>query len=101
MDLEQLADRVFATTDSPDRAQKCNYYMFSINHPVIAALKDRFCEKNNIRKNIPMSDRERTLFELQLLNGGVLKEIVKFCEQDEARRAKEKPEHLENSIKEE
>lgn len=87
VEREKLADRVTVTTDLPDRAQKCNYYMFNIGHPVIAALRNRFCEKNNIRKGIPMSDRERTLFELQLLNGGTLKEIIKFCEQDEARRA--------------
>jgi len=91
MEVKELADRVFATTDLPDRSIKCNYYMFNISHPVIAALKDRFCDKNNIRKNIPMGDQERTLFELQLLNNGVLKEVLKFCEQDEARRAADKP----------
>lgn len=87
MELKELVDRVIATTNLPRRAQKCNYYMFNIGHPVIAALKKRFCYKNNISENAPMSDRERTLFELQLLNGGVLKEIIKFCEQDEMRRA--------------
>lgn len=90
MDLNELADRVFATTDLPDRSIKCNYYMFNISHPVIAALKRRFCAAHGIRENIPMSDRERTLFELQLLNGGTIKEIIKFCEQDEAHRAAEK-----------
>lgn len=90
MDLNELADRVFATTDLPDRSKTCNYYMLNIAHPVIADLKRRFCAAHGIRENIPMSDGERTLFELQLLNGGVLKEIVKFCEADEARRAEEK-----------
>ncbi|MBE6831689.1 MAG: hypothetical protein E7519_15935 [Ruminococcaceae bacterium] len=89
-DLEKLAERVFATTDLPDRPKTCNYYMLNIAHPVIAELKRRFCVDHGIHCSFPMSDQERTLFELQLMNGGMLKEIEKFCEADEARRAAEK-----------
>ncbi len=94
-DLEKLAKRVFATTDLPDRPKTCNYYMLNIAHPVIAELKRRFCVAHGIRENIPMSDQERTLFELQLMNGGMLREIEKFCEADEARRAAEEKEESE------
>ena len=83
---------MFATTDLPDRAKTCNYYMMNIAHPVIAALKIRYCKRHDINPRFPMADLERTEFELELMNGGMLKEIEKFCEQDEARRAAEEKE---------
>ena len=90
MEIKELAGKIADATNLPDRAAKGNYYMFNISHPVIVDLKNRYCAKNNIRANIPMSEQERNVFELELLNGGTLKEIAKFCEQDEARRVADK-----------
>lgn len=74
-EIAELAAKVFETTDKPDRATTGLYYIVNIQHPVIAILKHRFCQKYGINPNHPMSDIQRTAFELMLFRSDVLKMI--------------------------
>lgn len=74
-EIAELAAKVFETTDKPDRATTCIYYMVNVQHPVIAMLKHRFCQRYGIDPHHPMSDIQRTAFELMLFRGDVLKMI--------------------------
>nr|DAL91511.1 MAG TPA: hypothetical protein [Caudoviricetes sp.] len=74
-EITELAAKVFETTDKPDRSITCIYYMVNVQHPVIAMLKHRFCQKYGIDPHHPMSDIQRTAFELMLFRGDVLKMI--------------------------
>lgn len=93
--IVDLAAKVFATTDKPDRSNTLIYYMVNVQHPVIMALKHRFCLKYGINPHYPMSDIERTAFELMLFRGDVLEMI----QQEFNQRPESK--NLENEIKKE
>lgn len=79
MNNQDLVAKVISTTDRPNREKSCNYYMLNINHPVIAALKRLYCAAQGIRPYIPMSDQERTEFELWLFKPLVRQIIENIC----------------------
>lgn len=76
-----LTTQVIQKAKTPDQAQKGTYYMTNINHPVIAELKRRFCEKHEIKQNIPLSDRERIEFELWLFQPSIRTMIEDICKE--------------------
>lgn len=99
MEIKELAKMVISTTDRPNRAETCNYYMLNINHPVISALKRRYCAANNIKPYIPMSDQERTEFELWLFQPSVRKMVENICNQSKGAPGTETSVNLENGTK--
>jgi hypothetical protein len=54
--------------------------MTNINHPVIDALKRRYCADRKIHNHTPMSDQERIEFELWLFQPSIRKMIEKHYE---------------------
>lgn len=56
------------------------YYLFDGNHPIVAELLARYKESNGISTLYPMSDEERMDFELQLVNGMLIREIKRYCD---------------------
>jgi hypothetical protein len=101
MEIKELAKMVISTTDRPDRTKKCNYYMLNINHPVISALKRRYCAANNIKPYIPMSDQERTEFELWLFQPSVRQIVENICKQYIDDKEVEMKKNIENGTKKE
>lgn len=79
MEIKELAAAVLAATSAEQRTQTGNYYMVNINHPIAAALKRRFCEKNSINQLMPLSDLQRTEFELSLLQPSIRKMVEDIC----------------------
>lgn len=98
-ELVTLAERVLATTDKPERPTTGIYYMLGVNHPVIAELRQRFCQKYNINTHMPMSDIERTVFELMLFRPDVLQMISNGLPSPEKQKERSEPKHIENGIK--
>ena len=82
-DTAALAKKIAASMESADH-QKYGYYMTNINHPVIDALKRRFCEERGIHNHTPMSDPERFEFELWLFQPSIRQMVEKmFCGEEE------------------
>ena len=75
-ELVELAQKVLATTDKPDRAAMVTYYLANVKHPVVLMLRRRFCERYGINTHHPMSDLERTVFELLLFRSDIVKMIA-------------------------
>ncbi len=93
MEVAELAARMAAGEGNPKRSENGLYYMVNVNHPIIAALKRRFCESRGIKTHIPMSDKERYEFELWLFQPSVRQMVENLLDGI--------PQHLENSIKKE
>ena len=76
--------------------------MTNINHPVIASLKRRYCLAKGIKPYIPMSDQERTEFELWLFKPLIRQTIECICgEKSGSRLEAEICKNIELDIKEE
>lgn len=75
LEVPELAKLVIKLSGTQDTAKTGTYYMANINHPVIAALKRRYCKKKGINVLYPLSDMERTEFELYLLQPSIRKMI--------------------------
>lgn len=77
--LSALAERIIdATAQCPKwdpTSARRPWYMVNITHPVVEKLLLRYCVKNGISQNFPLSDMERITFELQLMRPGVLREL--------------------------
>lgn len=78
-DTAALAQKIAASMEGTDHA-KCGYYMTNINHPVIDALKRRFCEERGIHNHTPMSDPERFEFELWLFQPSIRQMVETYFE---------------------
>lgn len=89
--IGELALRVFGTVNH-ERAFKNRepWYMLNIAHPVIEPLYARWRLKRQIPQHYPPSDRERMMFELDLLNSGTLAELEKVCGEMERKKEQQK-----------
>lgn len=83
-DIAALAEKIAASMENINHA-KYGYYMTNINHPVIDALKRRYCTDRKIHNHVPMSDQERIEFELWLFQPSIRKMIEKHYEEVNAK----------------
>lgn len=87
----EQAQKVFAVLGGreyvADRyGRKANaLYMTNPNHSAINALLKRFKAEHGVPQNFPLSDTQRTQFELSLLNSAALKAIFEMVEENEKR----------------
>lgn len=88
MEIPELARRIIPLISDKDRKIQ-GYYLLNINHPVIQALKKRYCTLRKIDPNNTLSDQERIEFELWTLQPRVRKMV------------EDSTVELENSIKKE
>jgi hypothetical protein len=83
MEISELAAQIASSMEEMNHA-KFGYYMTNINHPVIDALKRRYCADRKIHNHTPMSDQERIEFELWLFQPSIRKMVEKiFCGEEE------------------
>lgn len=68
-----------AYQDQKHLGMKKHYYFFNVYHPAIEPLFKRFRSSRGIDNRTPLSDTERTEFELSLLNGATLRELQAYC----------------------
>lgn len=78
-DIAVLAEKIAAAMENTNHA-KYGYYMTNINHPVIDALKRRYCADRKIHNHTPMSDRERNEFELWLFQPSIRQMVETYFE---------------------
>ena len=64
-------------------------YMINPNHAAINVLYNRFKRENGVPLNYPLSDTQRTQFELSLLNDETIAEIMGMVERKEMETKKE------------
>lgn len=76
-DTAALAKKIASSMESVNHA-KYGYYMTNINHPVVDALKRRYCADRRIHNHTPMSDQERIEFELWLFQPSVRQMVEKM-----------------------
>lgn len=87
MEIAELAEKIAASMENVNHANH-GYYMTNINHPVIDALKRRYCADRKIHNHTPMSDRERIEFELWLFQPSVRKMVADMLPEDTEKRTK-------------
>lgn len=75
METADLAQLMADGAGNQKRSENGQYYMMNINHPVIAALKRRYCDAKNIVVHGPMSDAQRFEFELWLLQPSIRSKV--------------------------